>query len=375
MLHNIIKVVDGHPKLTAKKLNLFRSTLSNPLDSYPTNIPTLYELKKSGVLKPGTSFVCLVKVKDLFAEDKYNRIDDLNLSKAMDNIESKGGFSYADAQSLHAYLRPNGTLICTQGAHRTAKRYLTQGPDAFVVVYVEVHENISVQKCEEIEAKNFTRDNVNRWNMIQKHKFKGAFVSADKDKVELYNFVKPFGISIAGTNVGDYTSTHTFESYGNLLEALSIDDTQDKKYVKTALQSLVNHLSEKDIQGFLFVGLVMFEKVFGQRVEKIIKNNNDKSSFDDFIRYIFKERRTFNGQGDLTTQKDIVEDSGGIKIREFFASRFVVLFNEYCFARKMDFKVNNLRGSCAIPESCDEWQKLIDNLSTVKRRLLSAERM
>ena len=184
--------------------------------------------------------------------------------------------------------------------------------------------------------------------------------------------MKPFGVSIAGTNLGVYTATHTFESYGNLLESLATDNTSNKEYVKMAMSSLVKYLQEPDIKGFLFTGLVLFQKVFGERIYKIQKNNKNKCSFDDFIKYVFTERKTFNGMGNLTTQQDIVEDSGGIKVREFFASRFVVLFNEYCFARKIDWRVNGLKGSCAIPESCDEWQSLIENVSPVKRRLFSA---
>jgi hypothetical protein len=375
MLHNILNVVDNHPKLTQKKLNYFRSTLKNPLDSVPQYLPTFYDLKKSGKLKKGHSYVCLVKVKDLFADDCYNRIDELNLPKAFSNLENKGGFGYGHANTLRAYLRPDGVIVLTQGNHRTAQCYLTQGSDGWVVVNIEVHAEIDIIKCAEIEANNFTTDNMNRWNMIQKHKFKGCFVAGEKEYVELFNFVKQFGVSIAGTNIGIYNSTHTFESYGNLSESLILDNTTNKKYVKSALQSLVNHLDEKDIQGFLFVGLVLFQKVFGERVQRIMGKNSNKGSFDDFIHFIFQERRTFNGQGNLTTQKDIVEDSGGIKVREFFASRFVVLFNEYCFARKIDWRVNGLKGSCAIPETCDEWQSLIENLSTVKRRLLSAEKM
>jgi hypothetical protein len=327
---------------------------------------------KSKSLKPGKSYVCLVKVKLLYGDSTYNRTDELNLTKAVENLEEKGGFWYGHANTLVAFLRPDGTLVLTQGNHRTAQRYLTQGPDSLVVVNVKVHDTNDKKKMNEIEASNFDSDNVLRWNMIPEHKFKGRYNAGNREYVELYNFVKPFGVSIAGTNLGVYTATHTFESYGNLLESLATDNTSNKEYVKMAMSSLVKYLQEPDIKGFLFTGLVLFQKVFGERIYKIQKNNKNKCSFDDFIKYVFTERKTFNGMGNLTTQQDIVEDSGGIKVREFFASRFVVLFNEYCFARKIDWRVNGLKGSCAIPESCDEWQSLIENVSPVKRRLFSA---
>jgi hypothetical protein len=372
MLHKIIDIVDKHPKLTPKKLNYYRSTLSKPLDSYSKNLPTFEELKASKALVPGTNWTCLVKVKDLYGDDFYNRTDDLRLETAMANLDKHNGFCYGKATGMKAYLRPDGVLVLTQGNHRTAQRYLTMGPEAYVEVSLQVHSEKDIDKIKQLEADNYHSDNMDRWPMIPEHKFKGAYGAKDPHAVALYEFVKPFGISIAGTNKGDYIATHSFESYGNLIEAIKFDNSPHKSQVKIALQSLVNHLSETDIKGFLFVGLVMFQQSFGDRFYKIQKNNKLICSFDDFIAYVFKERRLFNGNGPITTQKDIVEDSGGIKIREFYASRFVVLFNEYCFARNIDFRVNGLKGSCAIPETCDEWRSLTENLSPVKRRLLSA---
>lgn len=373
MLHNIVKIVDGHPKLTTKKMNYFRSTLSMPLDLYDITLPKYEDMLAAKAFKSGVSYIVLVKVKNLFADDKYNRITELNLEKAMKHLEESKGFSYSSANTLVAFLRPDGKLVLTQGNHRAAKCYLTQGGEAYVVVSLHVHNNYDIDVCIETEAKNFNTDNTKRWNMIQEHKFKGGYVSGEKMYVELYDFVKPFGVSIAGTNIGDYTSTHTFESYGNLFESLSFDDTPNKEYVTSALESLVTHLTEKDIKGFLFVGLIMFQKVFGERIAKIQKTNK-QISFDDFIKYVFTERRLYNGNGPLTTQQDIVEDSGGIKIREFFASRFVVLFNEYCWNRQVTMVKTGLKGAIAIPESCAEWNSLLEGVSSVKRRLFSVDR-
>jgi hypothetical protein len=373
MLHSIVKKVSSHPNLTTKKLNYYRSTLGSPLDSYDSNLSKYEDMILAKALKRGQTYIVLIKVKNLFADDKYNRINELNLVKAMKHLDDSNGFSYTQANVLVAYLRPNGKLVLTQGNHRAAKCYLTQGGEAYVVVNLIVHDSYDEDTWQRIEAINFNTDNTKRWNMIQEHKFKGGYVSGDQSYVDLYNFVKPFGVSIAGTNEGDYIATHTFESYGNLTEALGFDNTTHKEYVKFALHSLVEHLTEKDIKGFLFVGLVMFQKVFSERIRRIQKVNK-QITFDDFIKYIFTERKLFNGNGPLTTQQDIVEDSGGIKIREFFASRFVVLFNEYCWNRGVTLNGTGLRGAVAIPESCGEWNELLEGVSSVKRRLFSAER-
>lgn len=372
MLHAITEVVDSHHKLTSKKINYLKSKLGKPLDSYPETLDTYENMLSKGLLKKGQSYFLLIKVSTLFADDTYNRIDELNLIKVMENLEKLKGFSYDSANTLVAYLRPDGRLVLTQGNHRAAMCYLTLGPNGYVVVKVIVHKVETIAECIKIEAINFTTDNNNRWNMIPKHKFKGNLKAEQTEAVDLYNFVKPFGVSIANTHRDDYKCTHTFESYGNLLEAIAIDNTKDKQYVINSFESLTSHLkTEKDIRGFVFVGLVLFQKVFKTRMDKIESHNRLICSFDDFIKYVFEERRMFNGSGPMTTQHDIVDGSGKIKLREYFASRFVVLYNEYCFNRGVNFQKGGLKGKCAIPDTCEEWKSLIQKLSPIEMRLLS----
>ena len=107
----------------------------------------------------------------------------------------------------------------------------------------------------------------------------------------------------------------------------------------------------------------------------VIFDANPHTSFDDFIKFVFTERKTFNGAGDLTTQEDIIEGSGVIKVKQYFASKFVVLFNEYCLTRKCRVDVKSLKGKIAIPESCDEWSKLTEILTPSMKRLFSTEKM
>ena len=104
--------------------------------------------------------------------------------------------------------------------------------------------------------------------------------------------------------------------------------------VGDSLSALTRYLpKDTDISGYVTNGLVCFKQIFGKRIQ-IIFDANPHTSFDDFIKFVFTERKTFNGAGDLTTQEDIIEGSGVIKVKQYFASKFVVLFNEYCLTRK-----------------------------------------
>jgi hypothetical protein len=373
MLHRVIDVVNNHKALTQKKLNYFRSELSNPIDSKPSELPKFTDLLESGVFKPGKSFVCLVPVKLLFSDDYYNRIIFLDLKKAMENLEFAKGFSYNHANSLVAFIRPDGTLVLTQGNHRAAMAYLTQGPDALVVVNVRVHSEQEEKKYIQVEANDFTIDNNNRKNMDQYDRFKGGYVAKDEKYTKLVDIVKPFGISIADTHKGNYKATKTFESYTYLLQGFSTDDTPNKKIAKECLSMFSKHLVETDIKGYCFVGLVLFLKSFKVRIEAISEMNPLQFSLDDFVHFVFQERRKLNGVGKLTTQEDITTSTATVKSLKFFASRWVILFNEYCAVREFKIRGKKVNGEYAIPESCDQWQDFIEDLHPVNRRMFSVD--
>jgi hypothetical protein len=373
MLHRVIDVVDGHKALTQKKLNYFRSELNNPIDTKPTDLPKFTDLLKSGVFKPGTSFVCLVPVKLFFSDDYYNRIIYLDLKKAMESLEFAKGFSYNHANSLVAFIRPDGTLVLTQGNHRASMAYLTQGPDALVVVNVRVHTETEQEKYIQVEATDFTIDNNNRKNMDQYDRFKGGFVAKDEKYTKLVEIVKPFGISIADTHKGKYKATKTFESYTYLLQGFTTDDTPNKKLAKECLSVLSKHLVETDIKGYCYVGLVLFLKSFNERITAISEMNPLQYSLDDFIHYVFQERKKLNGVGKLTVQEDITTSTAAVKSLKFFASRWVILFNEYCLVRDFKVRGRKVNGGYAIPESCEQWQEFIEDLHPVNRRMFSVD--
>jgi hypothetical protein len=371
-LHKITTVVDNHKATKSKKYDHVISK-TKILDDCPP-LPTFKSLKDDDKILPGSSHICLVEVDELWADACYNRIKELNLPKVFDNLEKLGGFSYLTAGILQAFVRPNGRVVLTQGNHRASKVYLTGGKNSYVPILLKVHETSDVDQCILDEAKNFNSDGTARWNLQLPDKFKGGYYADVKDYVDLYNFVKQYKISIAATNEGDYIATHKFESYTELMKAMA-SDGEPFPNVRDSLSALTRYLpKDTDISGYVTNGLVCFKQIFGKRIQ-IIFDANPHTSFDDFIKFVFTERKTFNGAGDLTTQEDIIEGSGVIKVKQYFASKFVVLFNEYCLTRKCRVDVKSLKGKIAIPESCDEWSKLTEILTPSMKRLFSTEKM
>ena len=375
MILSIVDTTLNNKSLTQKRLNQIRGNMSKPIDTPPAGTPTFDELFNNNLLQTGYSYFCLVPVKYLYSDQTYNRIDQLNVSKAIQSLEKSNGFSYSHANSLVGFLRPDGKIVLTQGNHRACMKFLTEGPDGMVVVSLRVHENVDIDTCRRIEAEDFNTDGTCRYNMTQYHRFKGGFHAGQKEYVDLYNLVKEYGISIAGTNLNDYTATKTFESYTYLTKALSKDKSEDKIYVRKALEVLPKYLKEPDIKGYMFIGLVLFLQQFDERLKKIENINKSKCSIDDFIKFIFTERREFNGKGKLTTQDDITGSSGDIKNEIYFATRFVVLFNEYALDRDLIIKGNGLQGELAIPARCVEWTNFTKDLSDPIKKLISVNRL
>lgn len=372
-VHSIVETTLCHKSLTSKRLNQIRGTMADPIDTAPTGIPTFNTQEDFGRLVKGNSYMCMIPVKLLYSDDSYNRIDELNVGKAIQSLEKSNGFSYNHANSLVGFLRPDGTVVLTQGNHRACMKFLTAGEDGLVLVSLRVHSELDISKCQQIEAEDFNTDGTCRYNMTQYHRFKGGFGAGQKEYVDLYNLVKEYGISIAGTNKGDYVSTKTFESYTYLQKSLKLDKSDDKRYVRECLAIIPKHLQEHDIKGYMFVGMVLFLQGFNRRLELIKKANRLNYSFDDFVKYIFTERRKNNGKGKLTTQDDITGSSGDIKNEIYFGTRFVALFNEYALDRDLTIKSKELQGDLAIPERSKDWREFTENLSSTIKKIISVD--
>jgi hypothetical protein len=362
MLYNLENDVYKINSVVLKNLKSLNGSRCGAIDKPAENLVPYEELIKGKKLKPGTSWIALVKVKYLYSDSDYNRPDELNIEKIFNALKRAKGFGYRHSNVLVASLRPDGKLVLTQGNHRTLMALIAMGSEAEVMVNIHVHEEYEVNSRQmyRIESDDFNTDALIREAMKANQKFKGAYMAEEPWALKLYSFLSEYKVSIAKTNtisVGPlptFKEKKTFEAYARLQEAYEIDTTPKKKYVCQALSSLVKNLKETDINGAAFCGLVIFLRDFESR---LIQFESKGYTLDNFIYYIYNEVLTQDNFGPVLKQKDI-SNKGSLKIGtyEFFASRFVILFNRY--ARENKIKIR--RNECyAIPETCIEWINFI----------------
>lgn len=370
MLYNIIDTVKSHPKYIDKKIKSINTKYSKVVDSMPFGVQDFDDLFNKNMLKSGQSYICKIPVKYLYSDNIYNRIDDLNLPRVFTSIEKAHGFSYNHAATLVAFLRPDGKIVLTQGNHRSAMAFLTQGEDAEVIVSLRVHTSKDIDECILIEAGDFITDCSERWNITQNHRFKAGYYAEIKRYVDLHELGRQCKVAIGGVADG-FVPLKSFKSYTYFEKGLSLDKTHDKRYALECLSVLAKNTHEKDIKGFCYGGLVHFRIQFKDRLELIQKSNPLIYSFDDFAYYTFNEKRLNGGEGDLISQEFITRESGSIKCEAFYASKFVKYFNQYASKRDLKIKGFKLQGKYAIPESCDDWQKYQMTVTETARKNLS----
>lgn len=370
MLYNVVDVVKNHPKYDTNSVDKIRKEFSKPIDTVPVGLPTYEELEKCGSLSKGHSYVCLVPVNLLHSDSTYNRIDEINIKRALSSLSKSKGFSFNHAGTLVAFLRPDGKIVLTQGNHRCAMAFLTMGDGANVVVSLRVHSVDNIDACVEIESSDFITDCSDRWNITQIQRFKGGYFAGRDEYIYLHNLGKKYNIAIGGVSDG-FIPKKTFKSFSYLTGALKFDPTPNKIHVNDCLSALSKYLNEKDIKGYSFWGLLGFKVCFNSRLELIKKANPLIFSFEDFVKYVFNDKKTLGGLGPCLTQHDLTKESTTQKDEKYYISKYVALFNEYALARNLCTKSQKLQGKYAIPESCDEWSRYHSMLSDNAKKLVS----
>lgn len=374
MLHSVIESVKNHPKYNEKIVSKIRKDMGSPIDSYPFGLDSFDEIEKNTILSKDSSFHCLVPVKKLYSDDIYNRIDALNLSKVLDNISKSKGFSYNHASTLVGFLRSDGKIVLTQGNHRCAMAFLTMGEDALVVVSIRVHSTDDLEEQIKRESLDFHTDCSHRWNITPNQRFKSGYYAGVEKYVKLHDLGKKYNIAV-GCVADGFVPKITFSSDAYLTKAIDFDKTPNKKYVNECLDLMSKYLQEPDIKGFSFYGLVAFRQCFDHRLHLIIKANPLFCSFDDFVKWIFTERKSWDGLGPLTTQEDITKESGTTKSEIFYAGKFAYLFNQYAKVRGLKVKAYKLQGNLAIPDSCEDWISFCNLVPDAQKKNLSLESM
>ena len=297
--------------------------------SIPFGVHLLEDLVKEYITNPNfnwrESYVCAVKANSTYSSPVYNRPFEIDLNRCEKYVEEEGSFSYVLAGTGSGYVRPNGEFVSTQGGHRTTEAYaVSLDPEVRLLVNVKFHDpNSTDEQIIELEAKDHHADAAKRNPQNTEHKFRSAYRSNEEWAVELFNYLKPFDISIAGTLEGAYFTLPS-HSYMSTARRLAGEGTVSKY-----LKCFTENRCEKEIYGTVVVAGSLFLRGFSEYIAKVDEDNG-VDSFYLMMKWYFTEYKGIHQVVDPDarnlTQSDLVQGGSLYKGNEPAVARFVFLY-------------------------------------------------
>lgn len=336
-----------------------------PVDGLPT-LEDVIEAHSRGEYEGVDSIHVSARIGDIMTDTEYNRGDNLRYGNQERDLNAMGGFSYRAAGTLVGFLRPGGVAVATQGNNRISMLYaVTQDRSSRVPFLLNFHKPlISHKEMIRVEAENHNADCNFRSNQSTDEKFKSAYFSEQKWAHLIYNFLKPFGIGIAGTLEGAIFNC-TSHSYVDKARKEAGDE-----FVKRFLETHVNVFSadncDKEVYGNFVRGGSSFLANFSAHIAEVDEKNDGIDSFADMMNHYFSTReeealavrKLLESSGapkqaiasvpvkKCLTQSDITQGNRVIKGSTLFVCRFVSLYNDYCKDQGLKF---NQTYATAIP--------------------------
>ena len=341
-LDNIVFVYENAEKLYDNKsidedVREFIYTTFDILDNYPKGLPLMEDViedYENGInYEDGDSVVCLARVGDLWSSPYYNRIRELRYGNQQKHLKDNGGFSYAAADTLSGYYRPNQRkVVTTKGNNRVSKLYsIVRDPDIRIPIGFTFHpRNRSIEECVRIESNNHNMDCNYRTNQSGDHKFTSALRARETWAIILFNYLKQFNIGIAETlpNAKFHCPSHSYISRARGKKE------QNDVYVTRFLEAFTSRDCSREIQGNTVISGAQFLKYFEPYIKDVDKRNNC-DSFADAIDWAFnkwsKEAQALGFKNAKNiTQEAITAGNSDYKKHEPMVARWVNLYNTYC---------------------------------------------
>ena len=367
----LVSIIDSYDKRVDDKRRERLSRLQ-VIGSLP-DVPKLEDLVKEYLTNPDfdwrKTYICSVRGKDQYGSPIYNRTELIDLNKCEQHANEKGGYSYEAANTGSGFVRPNGYFVNTQSGHRTTLLFaVTLDGEERSLQNVKFHDpNATDEEIIRREADDHHTDCADRKPQTGDDKFRSAYYAPRDWAVQLYNFLKPFDISIAGTLEGAYFSLPS-HSYMNTAIKLTGEGT-----VSTYLKAFTEHKCERVILGNAVVAGSLFLQGFSEYIAKV-DSDNGIDSFNRMMKFYFTEYgeivRRFDPDGKDLSQSALVAGNGLYKGNEPAVARFVFLYNEYCRLKRLQISG---RQKTAIPfEGADGkgWNSFISNANPLMKPAL-----
>jgi len=171
--------------------------------------------------------VVWVKLKDLFVDEKYQRL----LNESM--IKNAGTFNPTLFRPLLVYRRPDGKLAIVDGQHESCigAIYTKNSAETEVLAQILDHDsNATVDECVEEEAQLFKGVNTNRTNVSQVAQLRSDIAAGVKEAIEIQDTLIELGVHIE--KIGD-PNGYSVKGYAKLMEAVG---TYELGPVKEAIE-------------------------------------------------------------------------------------------------------------------------------------------
>ena len=337
-LKELVRVYDQYEKRVDEKTKQYLAGFGT-VDSSPKGLPLMEDIIDQydrGEIPDGGTYICEAKVGDLWSDPIYNRILELRYGNQKRHIENRGGYSNDAADTLSAYLRPSLKAVLTKGNNRASMRGACgRDPNARVVIALKLHpKNISHEEMIRIESLDHNTDCNYRTNQSGDDKFKSAYYANETWATDLYKYLEPFHIGIAGT-LDDAKFTCPSHSYMSTALRLA-----GREYTSKYLTAFTRWECATDVQGNATVAGALFLKTFHFYIDDVDKKNGI-DSFSQMMKWFFTEygpaAQAFDPDAKNLQQSDIVQGNGVYKGNEPAIARFVFLYNDFCRIKRLKF--------------------------------------
>ncbi len=342
------------------------------LDNHPKGLPLMENVIDN--YEDGENYtdndlvICLARVGDLFSSPRYNRIRKLRYGNQEKHLKENGGFSYAAADTLSGYYRPNQQkTVVTKGNNRSSMLYgVTRNPDARIPIGLKFHPRTrSIEECVRVESNNHNMDCNYRTNQSGDSKFTSAFYAREIWAKGLFEYLKQFNIGIADTLPN---AKFSCPSHSYITRARGKKEQNDI-WVTKFLKAFTSKNCSSVIQGNAVISGSEFLRYFENEIRKIDKLNN-VDSFADAIDWAFNkwedEIGVLNPKAKNITQEMITAGNVDYKKHEPMVARWVCLYNTYC--NRLNIPENQIT---AIPLESDKkvkknsWNNFVLNANSL----------
>jgi len=334
----LVRVYDQYENQVDEKTKQYLAGFGT-VDSSPKGLPLMEDIIDQydrGEIPDGGTYICEAKVGDLWSDPIYNRILELRYGNQKRHIENRGGYSNDAADTLSAYLRPSLKAVLTKGNNRASMRGACgRDPNARVIIALKLHpKNISHEEMIRIESLDHNTDCNYRTNQSGDDKFKSAYYANETWATDLYKYLEPFNIGIAGT-LDDAKFTCPSHSYMSTALRLA-----GREYTSKYLTAFTRWECATDVQGNATVAGALFLKTFHFYIDDVDKKNGI-DSFSQMMKWFFTEygpaAQAFDPDAKNLQQSDIVQGNGVYKGNEPAIARFVFLYNDFCRIKRLKF--------------------------------------